>query len=542
VTIIASAVYIGAARRHRQIKESTNRHRIWLGIKRTHIARMDLDWEHIPAALPVEHPIALEIDLDLVGDHSLHRLIDTSSSIEGAGRLRAWLSVGTPDPAIINQRQALVRELVSIPVFRDKLRLAATRESNRRWEGNRILRWLDRVPPAQSLGTIILLLFGLAVINEILFLLTQFTGLPPYYGLSFILYAGIYFWQVQRLGDPFDAAMDLSDPLNHLKSVFHYLETAPYGDHPNLRALCAPFLQPENRPSTHLRRVTWVISAASLRRNPLLWTMISAMMPWDLIVAHWLEKRRAEVSALLPVWLDRWFELEALGSLANLGYLNPDYTFAEWNTDNVIEAQSLGHPLIPDKARVSNSFTLNHIGELALITGSNMSGKSTFLRAVGLNLCLAYTGGPVNARQFRVMPLRLRSCIRVTDSITDGISYFYAEVKCLKAVLQALEEDHPLPLFFLIDEIFRGTNNRERLIGSRAYIRALIGHHGAGILSTHDLELVRLADEMPAIKNYHFSETIADNKMLFDYTLRSGPCPTTNALKIMQMEGLPVEL
>jgi hypothetical protein len=427
-------------------------------------------------------------------------------------------------------------------VFRDKLRLAATRESNRRWEGNRILRWLDRVPPAQSLGTIILLLFGLAVINEILFLLTQFTGLPPYYGLSFILYAGIYFWQVQRLGDPFDAAMDLSDPLNHLKSVFHYLETAPYGDHPNLRALCAPFLQPENRPSTHLRRVTWVISAASLRRNPLLWTMISAMMPWDLIVAHWLEKRRAEVSALLPVWLDRWFELEALGSLANLGYLNPDYTFAEWNTDNVIEAQSLGHPLIPDKARVSNSFTLNHIGELALITGSNMSGKSTFLRAVGLNLCLAYTGGPVNARQFRVMPLRLRSCIRVTDSITDGISYFYAEVKCLKAVLQALEEDHPLPLFFLIDEIFRGTNNRERLIGSRAYIRALIGHHGAGILSTHDLELVRLADEMPAIKNYHFSETIADNKMLFDYTLRSGPCPTTNALKIMQMEGLPVEL
>jgi DNA mismatch repair ATPase MutS len=161
---------------------------------------------------------------------------------------------------------------------------------------------------------------------------------------------------------------------------------------------------------------------------------------------------------------------------------------------------------------------------------------------LGLNLCLTYAGGPVCAASLHTLPFRLFTSIRVTDSVTDGISYFYAEVKRLKALLDALEMDHPLPLFFLIDEIFRGTNNRERLIGSRSYIQALVGQHGVGAISTHDLELVRLADDMPSLKNYHFTESVADRRMLFDYQLRSGPCPSTNALKIMQMEGLPVEI
>jgi len=146
------------------------------------------------------------------------------------------------------------------------------------------------------------------------------------------------------------------------------------------------------------------------------------------------------------------------------------------------------------------------------------------------------------ARRLETAPFRLFTCIRVADSVTDGISYFYAEVKRLKALLDALERDDPLPVFFLIDEIFRGTNNRERLIGSRSYIRALVGRHGVGVISTHDLELVRLADEMAQLENYHFTETIADGRMAFDYRLRRGPSPTTNALKIMQMEGLPVEV
>jgi len=147
----------------------------------------------------------------------------------------------------------------------------------------------------------------------------------------------------------------------------------------------------------------------------------------------------------------------------------------------------------------------------------------------------------VAAQAFTSVPLRIATCIRVTDSVTDGISYFYAEVKRLKALLDALQPPHTYPLFYLIDEIFRGTNNRERLIGSRAYIRAVVGGDGVGVLSTHDLELVKLAGEIPHIRNYHFTETIAEGRMTFDYRLRPGPSPTSNALKIMAMEGLPVD-
>ena len=170
-----------------------------------------------------------------------------------------------------------------------------------------------------------------------------------------------------------------------------------------------------------------------------------------------------------------------------------------------------------------------------------MAGKSTFLRTVGVNLILAYAGGPVDATALTTTLFRPYTCIKVSDSVTGGISYFYAEVQRLRALLDALDADEPLPLFFLIDEIFRGTNNRERLQGSRAYIRSLVGKAGVGLISTHDLELVKLSGEFDAVNNYHFRDDVRDGRMVFDYLLRPGPCPTTNALKIMALEGLPVE-
>jgi DNA mismatch repair ATPase MutS len=219
----------------------------------------------------------------------------------------------------------------------------------------------------------------------------------------------------------------------------------------------------------------------------------------------------------------------------------PDVVSAELDSGSpIFVARDMGHPLLPDETRVGNDFTLERLGEVVIITGSNMSGKSTFLRTVGVNLCLAFSGAPVQASAWCTRPFRLFTCMTVSDSVTDGISYFYAEVRRLKALLEALQEPHPYPLFFLIDEIFRGTNNRERHIGSRAYIQALVGGHGVGIVSTHDLELVKLDHDIGGIHNAHFREDIAEGQMVFDYTLRAGPCPTTNALHIMRRAGLPV--
>jgi DNA mismatch repair ATPase MutS len=156
-------------------------------------------------------------------------------------------------------------------------------------------------------------------------------------------------------------------------------------------------------------------------------------------------------------------------------------------------------------------------------------------------MCLAYAGGPVSAEMFRTVPFRLHSCIRISDSLTDGYSYFYAEVRCLKTLLDTLAEEEALPVLYLIDEIYRGTNNRERLIGSRAFIKEVVGRPGIGFLATHDLELSSLAEFSPLIRNFHFRDYVTDGKLQFDYRLLPGPSPTTNALRIMEMEGLPVE-
>jgi DNA mismatch repair ATPase MutS len=179
---------------------------------------------------------------------------------------------------------------------------------------------------------------------------------------------------------------------------------------------------------------------------------------------------------------------------------------------------------------------------IVILTGSNMAGKSTFLRTVGVNLALAYAGAPVNAASMQTSLFRLFTCIKVSDSVQDGLSYFYAEVKRLQALLAATEVDDELPVLFLIDEIFRGTNSRERLIGSRSYIRSLSQLRTVGLIATHDLELIKLADEIKGVTNYHVREEVLDSRMVFDYRLRRGPCPTTNALKIMRLEGLPVEV
>ena len=438
-----------------------------------------------------------------------------------------------------------------MPLFRDKLQvksLLAARRMSEQWEGKRLLAWLDKQATSPWLRPLLFVSTGIALLTIALLLLTFFAGFPQYWILS--LLGMIVFLYVTRnvRGDLFEDSYFLHDAFAQLSGVFAYLETYRYGPHEQVKKLCEPFFRDrQHSPSLLLKRLARLASAATLERNGLLWLIVNALLPWDFLIANLLSQYKAQLRALLPIWLDTWFELEALNSLANFAYLNPEYTMPEVIADgeqsgtHPVEAQQIGHPLIPAGKKVVNDFAIDALGEVILITGSNMSGKSTFLRTVGVNLCLAYAGSPVDASRLQTWLFRLFTCIRVNDSVTDGYSYFYAEVRRLKALLTALHEDG-MPLFFLIDEIFRGTNNRERRIGSQSYIQALVGKQCAGIISTHDLELVKLSDMLPEITNEHFKEDVIDGQMVFDYLLRPGPSPTTNALKIMQLEGLPVQI
>jgi DNA mismatch repair ATPase MutS len=228
--------------------------------------------------------------------------------------------------------------------------------------------------------------------------------------------------------------------------------------------------------------------------------------------------------------------------MGNFAWLSNNYTFSlPTNNDEtpVIKAKKLGHPLIKKKNKVANDVSIENVGNIQLITGSNMAGKSTYLRTVGINLSLCYAGAPVNASSLETVLFRLFSSINVTDSLDEGLSHFYADVKRLRALIEELEAPHQHPLFFMVDEIYRGTNNRERLTGSEAFLKHVAGKNGVGLVSTHDLELAQLEEEISTLSNWHFEETIENGKMRFEYKLKSGPCPSTNALKIMQMENLP---
>lgn len=552
--LLAIIAFLLAERSHEKVRKSFLRAQFLLRVQRHQIARIRLDWRHIPtfyeeASGEEDHPF--EYDLDITGERSLHRLLNTGVSAEGGRRLLGWLLNRTPDLETIRERQVMIRELMPMTLFREKLMLhslMATRVSAEEWEGEQLLEWLQ-TPHQQPVTTrqlvlpTILSLWTLASV-----LLFMFYHTPI---LSFVvpglLSLGYYLSTRRSRGKITVDAFYLFTSLNQLHTIFEFLESYRYGQHLNLKRLCEPFYRrSEYRPSVLLRKLSRLSNAARLESSEVLGLIVNTLLPWDVYVAFFLQRYKAQVAQLLPDWLEIWFELEALCSLANFAYLNPDYIIPDvvktspGQETSVFHARGLGHPLIPVDKKVVNDFDLERPGEVLLITGSNMAGKSTFLRTLGINLCLAYAGGPVNADTFQVSLFEIYACIRVTDSLADGYSYFYAEVRRLRGLLTRLEEKPPYPIFFLIDEIFKGTNNRERLIGSTAYIHALVGQHCVGAISTHDLELVKLAETLPEIRNFHFREDVVNGQMVFDYKLREGPCPTTNALKIMQMEGLPV--
>jgi DNA mismatch repair ATPase MutS len=483
-------------------------------------------------------------------------LINTGVSLKGIERLRQWLLSRSPDLETIRQRQALVRELVPLTRFRNQLLLHsrfATRVGSEAMEAEALIEWLEIQNASevrQRLSTLIIAcVCSAAIYISALSFLYLKTPLIFVMGAAFLSLA----WYLLTSKEQGNLAADtflINITVGQLDEIFSYLEKYPYARNGQLRVLCDPFIGHRDRsPSMLLKKLKQITRRVGSARQQGFWTILNVLFPIGAYTAYQLDHCKEVLLHYLPIWLETWYELEALCSLANFAYLNPDYVMPEVTASGVdqpeqpvfFHARDMGHPLLNREKKVTNHFQIDKLGTIVMITGSNMAGKSTFLRTIGVNLCLAYAGSVVNASSLKTSLFELYACIRVTDSLADGYSYFYAEVRRLKGLLDELKQERPLPMFFLIDEIFKGTNNYERLIGSEAYIHALAERRCVGAISTHDLELVRLGDELPGIVNVHFRENVVEGHMVFEYRLRSGPCPTRNALKIMQMEGLPVQ-
>lgn len=437
--------------------------RKWIEIKRSYLARALLDWQNIPAEKIFSQTDSspIEIDLDLTGPGSLHQLLDFSKSTKGSEYLRKLLMENPGSSNEVIHRQNLVNELLSLSHFRDKFILTNSLSAKQEIDTDSLIDWLAESDKTGQIKKMLIIL-GLICTTNLVFILLAILGIAP----TIYLYTTFFYFAAYNLNSKLikssaAQAEIINDQFKKVIGILSFIENYKFGTRKNLTELCSPLSDKKESPTKQLNKINTVLSLLSMRSNPALWFLFMLICPIDYYLAYLVEVYKKGIVKNLPIWLDVWHKLEAYVSIANFAFINPDYSFPEIGIENKFEftANGMGHPMINHEKNVTNNFQIHEIGDVSIITGSNMSGKSTFLRTVGINISLTYAGAPVYAEFFSLSMIRIFTCIRVSDSVIDGISCFYAEVKRLRDLLDEINIPNEMPILFLIDEIFKGTNN-----------------------------------------------------------------------------------
>lgn len=474
-------------------------------------------------------------DLGLVGSHSLWTLLDETLSEGGLRRLLGWMSQPPSDVEVLRKRQEQIRLLRPHVWFYTRLGIE-TNSNELNLSTLQIQEFLKNSFVGPRFGVLLIanLILWSITLAVLIFVIVTGTALPSVVFMAFPL---LSLFSLGSVGSAFLQGTGLSHHLTALAPVLEAIERKSSSDKV-LQDLCPTIFQLS--PSRTAQKLETILGFVGTQTNPILHFILNAILPWTVVSVYFLERLRLKMAQDFPACVEELSEFEVLGSLLVFDKYQTQ-CYPEFATEKTLICKNVFHPLLDRSKAVANDFEFPKDKSLGLLTGSNMSGKSTFLRTLGVNQTLANMGAPVFAERFVTIPLQIETCIEVSDSLRDGYSYFYAEVRRLKDILNTAASGKPV--LYLIDEIFRGTNNRERQIGSRAVIQTLAQEKSAmGFISTHDLELTALEASNPTLLNLHFREDIDDNgKMIFHYHLRLGPCPTTNALRIMAAEGIKVE-
>ncbi len=475
------------------------------------------------------------IDLDLLGDGSLFQLLCLAQTRHGERKLAGWL-LDTAGAEEIVERQGAVSELRDRLDLREDLDLAG-RQAGGAIDADGLVAWalrptagLTLLAPISALAASVLSLSALY-----LFSLDVIDSLPLLVAIALqgVVWMGWKGRVHEALGGVDRAASDLG----HLASVLARVAAEPLSS-PRAAALVDRLRSDDGAANAigNLRRRVELHDAA---RN-LLFAPVAILLLWPIHGAFWIDRWRQRRGPAVEGWLDALGEIEALSSLAANAFENPDAILPEIGAEGSgLHAEGLGHPLLPAGECVRNNVRLDANIGVWVVSGSNMSGKTTLLRAVGTNAVLAMAGGVVRAHRWRMEPFRIGASIRTQDSLLDGRSRFAAEVERLRDVMDRARNEPPL--LFLLDEILSGTNSHDRRIGASAVIRGLLDRRAMGLLSTHDLALADIAGEGESrVANVHFADTVENGEMTFDYRLRQGVVDRSNALEIMRAAGLPV--
>lgn len=548
LSIPLAAVFFGLVGRHRRLRERLRRVEVARDLALRGIARIDRDWDALgdPDPVPAEagptHPWAG--DLDLYGAASLRALLGPTDTPMGRRTLNRWL-LDPPAPAAARRRQTAVAELAAEADLREAVAVeGALLEPVDESALKRFVAWCGDEPVVSSAAAAAAWI--LPALTLLLALGDGFGWMPAWSWVAPLLVQGAVArrWG-PRLHAGFARASSGVPGLRRYHRLFAIWESS--GGTAPLRAEAVAVLRGPGRPaSAALGALERRLQAADARFSSL-HPVLAIGLLWDVHVGRALDRWRVSDGARVAGWMDALGTLEALASVAALAADHPDWaypSFTEPDDAPRFEAEGLGHPLLAESVGVRNDVTLGPPGRVLLITGSNMSGKSTLLRSIGLAVVLAGAGGPACARAVRLPGCRLFTSMRVQDSIEAGVSFFMAELQRLAAVLDAAPpRGSPAPpLLYLVDEILQGTNSEERRIAGRRFVRHLLRRRAIGAVTTHDLGFHAHPEVEASADLVHFRESVGEADegpgLTFDYRLRPGLATTRNALRLAERVGL----
>lgn len=534
--VITTIAFLLLIKKHKSIRWENELAKAKIEINKDELSFLEngkLRFDDGSAFIQHDHPYSY--DLDFFGEHSLFQTLNRTGTTYGKRGLANNLLHILPEKKILETQEA-VKELTPHLTWRHQL-LALGRIKPDSPESNKeLLEWAGRKPRRIS-KVVRLLSFLLPAITIIFFgfyLINSSELLGRLSGLLFLINLGILGAHILSIKAELISTTKIEDILKHYSYLLKEIEQTDFQSE-KLKHLQSSLTSRETKASEAIHHLSLLFGRLEHVTNIFASPLLNGSLQYHIHVLHALQQWREKHAKHLEEWLQTIGEMEAINSLSNFAYNNPDFVFPAINHEKQIQFEDLGHPLISKDKSVTNSIDFNS-KQFFILTGSNMSGKSTFLRTVGLNMVLAGIGAPVYASKAHVHPMPVFVSMRLSDSLTDSESYFYAEVKRLKYIMEQLNKGEA---FVLLDEILRGTNSDDKRNGTMEVIRKMAEKKAYGGIATHDLEVCNVSNEHPEIlTNKRFEVEIINDELVFDYKLRDGICENKSASFIMRKMGV----
>ena len=486
--------------------------------------------------LPDDHPYAA--DFDLFGRGSIFQILNRTTTYRGKKMLADWLLSGADEKEILF-RQESVAELKEKTDWRHEFQARGMDITETGHEFEEIKNWLNEKSCFLNNLYYRVIIYIFPSLTIILLALSFFWIPVNFFFFLVILQFGIIGINFQKISRQHRVMTKKYHLFTKYSKLFSLIEEEDFRSE-KLNSLKNKLISGNERTSKNIGTFARLIDNFDRRLNMIMGVILNGLFLWDIHCIIRLEKWRYLHRENMPGWLEVIDEFDALNSFGGFWFNNPDYTMPVLKEGQFLfNSKEVAHPLINKAERISNDLVIEKTGYVMLITGSNMAGKSTFLRSIGVNMMLGMAGAPVCASYFEFTPVHLFTNMRIGDSIQDKESTFYAELRKLKRIIDHFESGGKALVF--LDEIFKGTNSKDKHLGSEILLRQLIGYNANVIVATHDLDLCKLENEFPGhVDNYYFDVYIENGQFYFDYILRKGICKTMNAMELMKQIGISI--